>query len=128
MDDQNPNRANRYGKTKNMGSVGMTYQKVNDACSAIFASEACSMYIQTIESSVIRGSAAKRPPNFPLRLATSDISTTTPADIKYFVISHCITTLIRTRFCAAVFCDYRDDSIELSVINPSNANIDRVSS
>ena len=35
IDDQNPNRANRNGKTKNMGSVGMTYQKVKDACSAI---------------------------------------------------------------------------------------------
>ena len=90
IDDQNPNRANRNGKTKNIGSVGMTYQKVNDACSAIFASGACSMYIQTIESSVIRGSAANRPPSFPLRFATSEITTTTPADIKYLVNSHCI--------------------------------------
>ncbi len=83
---QKPNFGSRYGNNKNIGRVGITYQKVYYAWFAIFSSGWFSMNNQVSVSKVISGNAAIKPPNLSLRFATSLMNTTIPAVSKYLVM------------------------------------------
>ena len=95
---QNPNLGNRYGKTKNIGKVGTTYQKVYQAWLAILSSAWFSRNNQIKVRTVTKGNAAIKPPSLSLRLATSEINTTTPAVSRYLKIIHIMRTMLQDAF------------------------------
>lgn len=85
---QKPNCRWSQGKTKNIGNVGSTYQKVNQAWLLIFSGDCFSRCNQISVNTVTIGNAATRLPSRSLRLATSEITITNNAVIAYFVSSH----------------------------------------
>ena len=93
---QKPMRGNNHGNTRNMGKVGTAYQKVYQAWLAIFSVDWFSTWSQMSTRIVTMGKAAAKAPSLSLRLATSVISTTMAAVIRYLVIiqdiafSHCV--------------------------------------
>ena len=87
---QKPIRCINAGNARNIGNVGITYQKVYQAWLAIFASATPSRRSHTSTRIVTSGSAATRPPSRSLRLASSETSTTRPAVTKYFRIVNAI--------------------------------------
>ncbi len=75
------------GKSKNMGNVGSTYQKVYQAWLAIFSDGCFSTYNQIMAKIVTVGKATISAPSLSFRFASSDAATMTVAVIKYLVIS-----------------------------------------
>src|SRR5688572_16807003 len=92
---QNPRRGSSAGNTRNIGSVGTTYQNVYQAWLAILAAGCRSTCSQTRASTVTIGRAATRPPSLSLRLATSDTITTTAAVSRYLVMSQAMGPPVR---------------------------------
>lgn len=84
---QKPQDGYTKGNTRNIGSVGTTYQNVYHAWLAIFCALCPSNFIQINTNTVTNGKAAIKPPKRSLRLATSEINTTIAAVSAYLEIS-----------------------------------------
>ena len=80
-----------------MGSVGRTYQKVYQAWLVMRSAGCFSKYSHSSVSTVTSGSAAIRLPMRSLRLATSEMTTTSAAVTRYLVAIQAMAAVIRTR-------------------------------
>lgn len=90
---QKPKRGSSIGKSRNIGSVGTTYQNVSQAWLASFCWGCCSRCSHTSVRIVTSGSAAISAPSLSLRLAASETTTTSAAVVRYLKTSQPIAPL-----------------------------------